>query len=156
MFGTWKAEKAVVALVDEAQALADKLVGAKPHFVDAYAAWAQVWAVQHLVEGQDLAKVLSWKPAEAARFAKSAATRIAAYRKAREYERSDGLTIWMHTARAVSEPRILPPLRSIWRALDLAGPNAATMADEALEEAGLPVGAARVVPVGLGGDERSS
>ena len=149
MFGTWKAEKAVQALVDEAQALADKLVGAKPHFVDAYAAWAQVWAVQHRAEGLDLAGVLGWKPAEAARFAKAAATRIAAFRKAREYERSDGLTIWMHTARAVSEPRLLPPVRAIWAALDLAGPNVATMAEEALAEAGLSVGAARVVPVGL-------
>ena len=149
MFGTWKAEKAVQALVDEAQALADKLAGAKPHFVDAYAAWAQVWAVQHLAEGQDLAGVLSWKPAEAARFAKSAATRIAAFRKAREYERGDGLTIWMHTARAVSEPRILLPVQAIWRELAKAGPNAPSMADEALVEAGLPLGGAWVVPRGL-------
>ncbi len=152
MFGTWKAEKAVVALVDEAQALADKLAVAKPHFVDAYAAWAQVWAVEHRGEGTDLAGVLGWKPVDAARFAKSAATRIAALRKARDYERSDGLTVWMHTARAVSEPRILPPLRAIWVRLDLAGPNAATMAEEALAEAGLPLGSARVVPVGLGAE----
>ena len=58
MFSTWKQEKAIAALVDEAQALADKLAGAKPHFVDAYAAWAQLWAVQHLAEGQDLAAML--------------------------------------------------------------------------------------------------
>ena len=150
MFSTWKQEKAIAALVDEAQALADKLAGAKPHFVDAYAAWAQLWAVQHLAEGQDLAAMLGWKPAEAARFAKTAATRIAAYRKEREYERSDGLTIWMHTARAVSEPRILPPLRAIWRVLGQAGPNAASMAEEALAEAGLPVGGPRLVPRGVG------
>ena len=149
MFSTWKAEKAVQALVDEAQALADKLVGAKPHFVEAYAAWAQVWAVRHRAEGQDLGAVLTWKPAEAARFAKAAATRIAAFRKAREYEQSDGLTIWMHTARAVSEPRILPPVRAIWAALGRAGPNAASMAAEALAEAGLPSDGVRAVPLGL-------
>jgi hypothetical protein len=152
MFGTWKAEKAVQALVDEAQGLADKLAGAKPHFVDAYAAWAQVWAVEHLAEGRDLAAVLTWKPAEAARFAKQAETRIAAYRKAREYERSNGLTIWMHTARAVGEPRVLPPVRAIWLALAQAGPNAPSMADEALAEAGLPPSAAWIVPMGLGED----
>ena len=149
MFSTWKVEKAVVALVDEAQALADKLAGAKPHFVDAYAAGAQVWAVHHLAEGLDLSAVLTWKPAAAARFAKSAETRIAALRKAREYDRSDGLTIWLHTARAVSEPRIIAPVREIWRALGLAGPNAASMAEEMLAEAGLPTGGARMVPVGL-------
>ncbi len=153
MFGTWKAEKAVQALVDEAQALADKMAGAKPHFVDAYAAWAQVWAVQHQGEGQDLAGVLGWKHAEAARFAKAAATRIAALRKAREYERSDGLTIWMHTARAVSEPRLLPPVRAIWARLAEAGPNVPTMTEEALVEAGLPTGGARCVPLGLGEEE---
>lgn len=150
MFSTWKAEKAVAALVDEAQALADKLAGAKPHFVDAYAAWAQVWAVQFMAEGMDLTGIMGWKPADAARFAKTSATRIAALRKARDYDRSDGLTIWMHTARAVSEPRIWPPVQAIWRGLTQAGPNAPAMADEALAEAGLPVGGPRLVPNGLG------
>jgi len=149
MFGTWKAEKAVQALVDEAQALADKLAVAKPHFVDAYATWAQVWAVQFAAEGQDLASVQAWKPAEAARFAKAAAARIAVLRKAREYERSDGLTVWMHTARAVGEPRVLPAVQAIWVRLAEAGPNVPTMTEEALIEAGLPVGGARVVPLGL-------
>ena len=150
MFGTWKAEKAVQALVDEAQALADKLASAKPHFVESYAAEAQVWAVRHMAEGVDLANVLDWTPADAARFAKSAATRIAALRKARDYGPSDGLTIWLHTARAVSEPRILPPLRAIWARLGRVGPNAASMAEDLLQEAGLPAGGAWVVPKGLG------
>ena len=150
MFGTWKAEKAIAALVDEAQALADKLASAKPHFVESYAAEAQVWAVRHRAEGVDLAGVLNWAPADAARFAKSAAARIAALRKARDYGPSDGLTIWLHTARAVSEPRILVPLREIWARLGEVGPNAASMAEEALAEAGLPTGEAWIVPKGLG------
>lgn len=149
MFGTWKVEKAIIALVDEAQALADKLAGAKPHFVEAYAAWAQVWAVAYLAEGQDLRDLANWKPEAAARFAKQAATKIAALRKARDYERSDGLTIWMHTARAVSEPRVLPPVREIWQRLGRAGPNAASMAEDFLQEAGLSTGGAWVVPKGL-------
>ena len=40
MFDTWKKEKATAALVDEAQALADKLSQAKPHIVDSHAAAA--------------------------------------------------------------------------------------------------------------------
>ena len=155
MFSTWKAEKAVQALVDEAQALADKLVGAKPHFVEAYAAWAQVWAVRHRAEGQDLGAVLTWKPAEAARFAKAAATRIAAFRKAREYEQSDGLTIWMHTARAVTEPRIIPAVRAIWQQVLAAGPNADTMAADLMAEAGLTGDPTRRVPRGFDDDAPS-
>lgn len=152
MFGTWKVEKAVTALVDEAQALADKLAGAKPHFVDSHAAWAQVWAVSYQAEGHDLTTILTWTPTQAARFAKSAATKIAAYRKAREYERSDGLTIWLHTARAVSEPRILPPVRAIWHILAKAGPNAPSMTGEALADAGMTWDGVWRIPVGLGDD----
>ena len=149
MFGTWKQEKALAALVDEAQALADKLVGAKPHFVEAYAAEALVWAVASLADGVDLADLINWKPAAAARFAKTAEARIAALRKQREYSRSDGLTIWLHTARAVSEPRIVPAARAIWRLLSLAGPNADAMAEDLLQEAGLPVDRRRSVPNGF-------
>lgn len=38
MFSNWKQEKTTTALVDEAQGLADKLAGAKPHIVDHHAA----------------------------------------------------------------------------------------------------------------------
>lgn len=149
MFSNWKQEKAIAALVEEAQALADKLARAKPHFLDAYAAEAQVCAVRFEAEGQDLAGMPTWKPVDAARFAKSAQTRIAALRKARDYGPSDGLTIWLHTARAVSEPRVLPPVQEVWARLGQAGPNAMSMAAEVLVEAGLPAGGARVVPLGL-------
>jgi hypothetical protein len=150
MFSSWKQEKAIAALVAEAQALADKLAGAKPHFVVSHAAEAQVWAVSQLAEGLNLMELIDWTPAAAARFAKTAETKIAALRKKRDYARSDGLAIWLHTARAVSEPRIAPPVRDIWRLLMQAGPNADAMAEELLRDAGLPEGGARVVPKGLG------
>lgn len=150
MFSNWKAEKAIAALVDEAQALADKLAGAKPHFVDAYAAEALVWVVVSRADGVDLADLINWKPAAATRFAKSAEARIAALRKAREYSKSDGLAVWLHTARAVTEPRIAPAVRSIWRLLSLAGPNADAMAEDLLQDAGLPVECRRSVPTGFG------
>lgn len=149
MFSNWKQAKAIAALVDEAQALADKLAGAKPHFVVSHAAEAQVWAVSHLAEGLNLVDLIDWTPAAAVRFAKSAASRIAALRKKREYARSDGLAIWLHTARAVSEPRIAPPVRDIWRLLMQAGPNADAMAEEMLQDAGLPTDSRRLVPKGF-------
>ena len=149
MFGTWKAEKAITALVDEAQALADKLASAKPHFVDSHAAEAQFWAVSSLADGVDLTGVAAWKPAALARFIKASGSRIAALRKAREYARSDGLAIWLHTARAVTEPRIVPPAREIWRSLAGAGPNAAGLAEDLLRDAGLPSGSRLQVPLGF-------
>jgi hypothetical protein len=147
MFGTWKAEKAITALVDEAQAMADKLAAARQHQVEACAVAAQVWAVRHLVEGQDLGGMLGWTPEVAARFARQAATRIAALRKARDYDPADGLTVWLHTARAVSEPRILSAVGDIWQRLGQAGPNVAARTEDALAEAGLPTGGPWVVPV---------
>jgi hypothetical protein len=135
--------------VAEAQALADKLAAAKPHFVVSHAAEAQVWAVFHLAEGLDLTTLIDWNPAVAARFAKAAAARIAALRKKRDYARSDGLAIWLHTARAVSEPRIAPPVRDIWQLLAQAGPDADAMAEELLRDAGLPTDNRRLVPKGF-------
>ena len=149
MFGTWKHEKAIAALVDEAQGLADKLAAAKPHFVESYAAEAVVWAAFHQANGHDLADLIHWKPSEAARFAKTAEARIAALRKQREYASSDGLTIWLHTARAVTEPRITPAVRDIWRLLAQAGPNADAMAQDLLQDAGLTMDSRRSVPKGF-------
>ena len=153
MFGTWKQEKAIAALVDEAQALADKLAVAKPHFVESYAAKAVVWAAIHLAEGVVLADLIQWKPAAAARFAKTAESKIAALRKAREYSRGDGLTVWMHSARAVNEPRITPAVRAIWRLLARAGSNADAMAEDLLGDAELPTDSRRIVPKGFEGGE---
>lgn len=148
MFGAWKQEKAIAALDAEAQALADKLAQAKPHFVDAHLAEAIVWVARLQAEGVDLRGVAGWTPTLAARFAKTSAAKIAVLRKAREYGRSDGLTIWLHTARSVSEPRLVPAVRAIWRALDRAGPNAEGMALDLLAEAGLPGDGQRFVPQG--------
>jgi hypothetical protein len=83
------------------------------------------------------------------RFASSAKSRIAALRKAREYDSSDGLAIWLHTARAVTEPRITPAVRDIWQHLMDAGPNGQGMANEKLQEAGLPEGEALRIPKGF-------
>ena len=138
MFNAWKQEKTTAALVDEAQAIADKLGSAKPHVLDSFAATAEFWAATYLAEGQDLYALLDLPPAKAARFATSVATKIAALRKAREYDSSDGLSVWLHTARAVSEPRILPAVTDIWRLLTKAGPNASSMAEDLLQDAGLP------------------
>ncbi len=141
MFSAWKEEKAIATLVDEAQALAERLESAKPHVVDGYAASVRYWAVVFGAQGQNLHDLAGWKPKDAARFASAAQTRIAALRKARDYGPSDGLAVWLHTARAVGEPRIVPPVRAIWQHLLTAGPNAATMAADMVAEAGLTVGA---------------
>jgi hypothetical protein len=153
MFSNWQLEKAVMARVDQAQAMADKLSVAKPHVVDSHAATAMFWAASYLQAGQNLHDLIDWKPALAARFATAADTRIAALRKQRAYDSSDGLAIWMHTARAVSEPRIAPPVRAIWRHLAKAGSNAVAMADDQLQEDGLPGGAVFTVPRGFRADE---
>lgn len=138
MFKNWQQEKATAALIDEAQALADKLASAKPHILDSASAFAQFWAASYLENGQDLHEMLVWKPAAIMRFASTAEAKIAALRKSRDYDSSDGLTIWLHTARAISQPRIAPAVRDIWRLLMLAGPDAGTMADDLLQDAGLP------------------
>lgn len=153
MFSTWKQEKATAALVDEAQALSDKLATAKPHFLDSHAAEARFWAAFHLADGLNLHDLIDWKAPAAARFAKAAETKIAALRKQREYSSSDGLTIWLHTARAVTEPRIAPAVRDIWRQLSQAGPNADAMAEDLLLDAGLPADNGRSVPKGFRGDD---
>lgn len=152
MFNDWKTEKTTAALVDEAQAMADKMAGAKPHFVESYAATAQVWAAHYLASGQDLHALAQWKPGAAKSFARAAQTKIAALRKQRAYDSSDGLAIWLHTARSVDEPRIAPPAREIWQHILNAGPNAASMAQDLLEEAGLPLGGKLSAPVGFGPD----
>jgi hypothetical protein len=149
MFRAWKEEKAVATLVEEARAVSEKLATAKPHFRDAHAAEAQVWVAKSLAEGQDLYSLSDWHHAAVKRFASSAKVRIAALRKAREYDSSDGLAIWLHTARAVLEPRIAPAVRDIWQHLMEAGPNAQGMAEEKLQEAGLPEGEALHIPKGF-------
>jgi hypothetical protein len=149
MFSAWKDEKAVANLIEEAMAVSEKLATAKPHFRDAHAAQAQVWVAKSLAEGQDLYGLSDWPPAALKRFTASAKTRIAALRKSREYDSSDGLAIWLHTARAVIEPRIAPAVRDIWQHLMAAGPNAQGMAEEALQEAGLPEGGALRIPKGF-------
>lgn len=155
MFSTWKQEKAVTNLIDEAQALSEKLATAKPHHLESHAAAAQFWAASYLAAGQDLHDLIDWTPKAVARFATTAQTRIAALRKQREYDSSDGLAIWMHTARAVTEPRIAPAVRGIWQHILNAGPNAESMAQDMLQDAGLPVDQSRCAPKGFGtGDQR--
>ncbi|SEO27567.1 hypothetical protein SAMN05216227_10791 [Pseudorhodobacter antarcticus] len=153
MFDTWKQEKAIAALVDEAQALADKLAekvaAGKPHFLDSHAAAAAFWAETYRAAGQDLHAMVDWPPAATARFIKATQAKIGVMRKARDYDSSDGLAIWLHTARAVTEPRIAPAVRSIWRQLMKEGPNVGSMADDLLLDAGLPVGAVRRAPKGF-------
>jgi hypothetical protein len=155
MFNAWKQEKATAALVDEAQALADKLADAKSHIVDSYAAYAQVWAATYRADGKDLHDLSNWPPATVSRFATAAQSKIAALRKSRDYDSSDGLTIWLHTARAVTEARIAPAVREIWDHILAAGPNADTMAQDLMEEAGLPVDTRRRAPAGFGTDDAS-
>jgi hypothetical protein len=138
MFNDWKAEKAIAALIEEAQDLADRLASAKPHVVEARAAGAWFWAAVYRAEGQELCAMTTWKPAELKRFTSACQTRIAALRKARSYEQSDGLAPWLHTARALAEPRIAPPVTEIWQMLDAVGPNADGMAEDMLQDAGLP------------------
>ena len=149
MFSDWKQEKATAGLVAEAQAVADRLAGAKPHHVEAHAAAARFWAASYLAEGQDLHLLADWPPAERRRFIAAAQTRIAALRKARSYDSSDGLAAWLHTARAVAEPRIAPPVREIWQHLMGAGQNADAMAQDLMDEAGLPADAGRRAPKGF-------
>lgn len=149
MFSQWQKEKATAALVDEAQALADKLAGAKPHHVESYAAAARFWAATYLAEGKDLYELLHWKRDAVTRFAATAETQIASLRKKRHYDSSDGLTIWLHTARAVTESRAVPAVRELWQHLMAAGPNADSMAEELIQEAGLPADEGRRVPAGF-------
>ncbi len=153
MFSAWKTEKATAALVDEAQAVADRLAGAKPHVVDGYAAAARLWEASYLADGQDLNGLAAWPAARVAKFMTAAQTRIAALRKKREYESSDGLAVWLHTARAVAEPRIAPAVRAIWGTLMAAGPNADSMAAEWIAEAGLAVDPGRRAPEGFAPEE---
>ena len=136
--------------MDEAQALADKLAAAKPHVRDAHAAAARFWAAHFLAQGQSVADLPTWPPVAVKRFANAAQARIAALRKAREYDSSDGLAIWLHTARAVTEPRIAPAAREIWQHILSAGPNAGSMAEDMLDEAGLPRGQGLRAPDGFG------
>ncbi len=152
MFNTWKQEKATAALVDEAQALSEKLASAKPHFLDNHAATAEFWAATYLAQGQNLHDLSEWKPATVTRFITTAQTKIAALRKARAYDSSDGLAIWLHTARAVTEPKVAPAVREIWQQLVNAGPNAKAMASDLLHNADLPEGQGLRAPKGFAGD----
>jgi len=152
VFSNWQQEKATTALVDEAQAVADKLAGAKLHVIDSHAATARFWAGFHLADGLNLFDIVDWKPAAVTRFAAAAVTKIALLRKQRAYDSSDGLAVWLHTARATLEPRIAPAARDIWRLLSTAGPNADGMADDLLQEAGLPVDQGARVPKGFASD----
>lgn len=145
-FGDWKLEKAVQALIDEAQALADRLALAKPHVIESYAAFAQVWAVTYLETAQDLAAIAGWKPTDVKRFIAGSQTKIAALRKDRNYDSSDGLAVWLHTARAVLEPRVAAPVDQIWRILQQPSANAEAMMLDLLQDAGLATGNAQIVP----------
>ncbi|NBZ88187.1 hypothetical protein [Stagnihabitans tardus] len=149
MFNDWKAEKAVAGLVTEAQELSDKLGTAKPHILDAHAAMARLWAARQAVEGTDLYAMASWKAPALKKFTSATQTRINALRKARTWDQADGLTIWLHSARALSEPRILAPVKEIWRQLAHAGPNADAMAEELLAEEGLSPDPGRAIPKGF-------
>ena len=152
-FNSWKADKAKTALIDEAQALADRLADAKPHFVESQAAAAWFWQAFHLADGQDLNSLSDWPPAARKRFVSGAVTRIAALRKARDYDSSDGLAIWMHTARALSEPQMLSAVRAIWQHVRNAPLNADSMAQDLIEDAGLTYVPGRRVPDGFGPDD---
>lgn len=149
MFSEWKKEKATAALVDEAQALADKLAGAKPHHVESHAAAARLWAATYLAEGKDLYQLSNWKRDAVTRLVATVETRIALLRKKREYDSSDGLTIWLHTARAVTESRAVPAVKDVWLHLTGAGPNADAMAEDLIRDAGLPADEGRRVPAGF-------
>lgn len=149
MFKSWQLEKAVQAVIDEAQGMVDRLASAKPHVVESYAAYAQLWAVTLLGEGLDLRDLAGWKPAEVKRFITGTQTRIAALRKKREYDSSDGLAVWLHTARSVTEPRIAPAVGEIWRLLQDTGVNVDAMITDLLQDAGLPLEHPRMSPKGL-------
>lgn len=150
MFKNWQQEKAITALVDEAQALAERMQSPKAHIGDGHAAAARFWAGSYGAQGLDLYDIANWKSPDVARFAREATAKIAALRKARAYDSSDGLAIWLHTARAVSQPRIAPAVRLIWQRIADAGPNTDSMADDLLAEEGLPTGLPRRVPAGFG------
>ena len=153
MFSNWRQEKATMALVDEAVALSTKLKGAKSHFLDSHAAHAQFWAGFHFSNGLDLYDMVDWKAADVTRFAKAAETKIAALRKQRAYDSSDGLAIWLHTARAIAEPRIAPAVRDIWQQVLAASPNSDAMASDLLHDAGLPMNNARRAPKGFASED---
>ena len=153
MFNAWKQEKVTAALVDEAEALSNKLAERKPHILDSHAATAEFWAASYLAEGQNLHDLMDWTPKALERFISKTQTKIAALRKAREYDSSDGLSVWLHTARAVSEPRIALHVRDIWRQIVDAGPNVETMAQDLLQDAGLPIDGDRRAPKGFGADD---
>ena len=152
MFSAWKQEKSTASLVDEAQALLDKLASAKPHVLDSHAATAQFWAASYLADKQNLHELMLWKPTAVARFVVTVQSRIAVLRKARDYDSSDGLAIWLHTARGVTEPRIAPVVREIWHHILNAGPNSDAMAKDLAKEAGLLIEGGRRVPFGFGVD----
>ena len=103
--------------------------------------------------GLILYDMTDWKPKDLTRFAAAAEAKIAALRKQRAYDSSDGLAVWLHTARAVTEPRIAPAVRDIWRQLSAAGPNGDAMRDDLLQDAGLPIPQSRNMPKGFAGDE---
>lgn len=149
MFGNWQKEKAIIALVDEAQAVADRLATGKPHAVEMHAAAAQFWAIVHRADGQDLETLIDWKPADIARFLRATQTKIAALRKARDYTSSDGLAVWLYTARAVAEPRVSPAVREIWTHLSAAGVNVDSMVADLLQDAGLVQDRPRCSPKGF-------
>lgn len=152
-FSDWKKEKGTAGLVSEADTLADKLASAKPHFVESHAAAAWFWQAQYLDQGQDLYRLNTWPAKAVTRFAADAQARIVTLRKARDYDLSDGLAVWMHTARALSEPRITPAVRAIWQHITAAGLNADSMAQDMIEEAGLPYVAGRRTPDGFAPEE---
>ena len=149
MFGAWQREKATEALVADAQAVADRLALAKRHVVDSYAATAWFWAASLQADGKDPYAIANWSPASVVRFVNSTQTRIADLRKKREYDLSDGLAVWLHTARAVKEPRIARAVQDIWQMILDTGPNADTMATELMAEAGLIAVLVRQAPGGF-------
>lgn len=149
MFNAWKEEKAIVALIDQAQAMADKLASAKPHVRDGHAAAVFFWDAAYRADGKMLHEIKGWPPAAVVRFVATAQTRIAALRKARDYDSSDGLAIWLHTARAVTEPRITPAVLEIWELILSSGQNADAMAADLMAEAGLPGTPDRRAPTGF-------
>ncbi|QCO57845.1 hypothetical protein EOK75_19525 (plasmid) [Pseudorhodobacter turbinis] len=153
MFNAWKQEKATAALVDAANALSNKLAEAKSHFLESHAAFTTFWAATYLAQGQNLYGMIDWTPREVSRFVSKTQTKIAALRKTREYDSSDGLSVWLHTARAVSEPRIVSDVCDIWRQIVNAGPNAESMAVDLLQDAGLPVDLDVRAPKGFGTKE---
>lgn len=150
MFSAWKEEKAIAALVEEAHVLSNKLAEAKPHILESHAAFSAFWAASYLAAGQNLHDLMDWAPATRKRFVSKTQTKIAALRKARDYDSSDGLAVWLYTARAVSEPRIAPDVRDIWRQILDAGPNAVSMAHDLLMDADLPIDGVWRAPKGFG------